>query len=62
MNQLHEEPMVRRNYHFERLQITRLAKLAKREGTSVAALFREGGNMLIADRVEKIREEAAHEG
>ena len=47
--------MVRRNYHFELKQIQRLEKLARMEGTSIAALLREGGDMLIADRVQKLR-------
>lgn len=58
-----EEAMTRRNYHFPDLMIERLAKLAKREGTTVAALLREGGNWVIADRVKKIQaERAAHVG
>jgi hypothetical protein len=47
--------MVRKNYHFPEKQIERLTKLAQREGTSVASLLREGGDMLIADRVEKLK-------
>ena len=52
---IHDTAMVRRNYHFELKQIQRLEKLARMEGTSIAALLREGGYMLIADRVQKLR-------
>lgn len=52
---IHDTAMVRRNYHFELKQIQRLEKLARMEGTSIAALLREGGDMLIAERVRKIK-------
>lgn len=54
-SKLHDQAMVRKNYHYPEKQIERLTKLAKIEGCSVASLLRDGADMVIADRVAKIK-------
>ena len=53
------EAMVRKNYHFPQKQIDRLNKIAKLENTSVASLLRDGADMVITDRVARIKAKRA---
>lgn len=46
---------MRRNFHYRKIQLERLGKLARMEGVSVAHLMREANDMLISDRVAKLR-------